>query len=98
MRYDSADTIVREKGGEEVLQCLSRGSPAACGGLCWNSLWRITALLKDSDESVDISSMGDTLEQGKSMRSPPPEEEGVAVITCDELAATLISHPCATSG
>ena len=26
-----------------------------------------------------------TLEQGKSVRSPPPEEEGVAETTCDEL-------------
>ena len=27
------------------------------------------------------------------MRSPPPEEEGVAETTCDELTATPIPHP-----
>ncbi|KAK4827950.1 hypothetical protein QYF61_022565 [Mycteria americana] len=30
------------------------------------------------------------LEQGKSVRSPPPEEEGAAETTCDELTATPI--------
>ena len=30
------------------------------------------------------------LEQGQSMRSPPPEEEGAAETTCDELIATPI--------
>jgi len=30
------------------------------------------------------------LEQGKSVRSPPPEEEGAAETTCDELTVTLI--------
>jgi len=33
------------------------------------------------------------LEQGKSVRSPPPEEEGAAETTCDELTITLIPHP-----
>jgi len=33
------------------------------------------------------------LEQGKSVRSPPPEVEGAAEITCDELTATPIPHP-----
>jgi len=32
------------------------------------------------------------LEQGKSVRSPPPEEEGVAETTCDELITVPI--PC----
>ena len=31
-----------------------------------------------------------TLEQGKSVRSPPPEEEGAAETTWDELTATHI--------
>lgn len=31
------------------------------------------------------------LEQGKSVRSPPLEEKGAALTTCDELTATLIS-------
>jgi len=35
------------------------------------------------------------LEQGKSVRSHPPEEEGVAERTCDELTATPIPHPSA---
>jgi len=34
-----------------------------------------------------------TLEQGQSVRSPPPEEEGVAETTCDELTATPIPRP-----
>ena len=29
------------------------------------------------------------------MRSPPPEEEGAAETTCDELTATPIPHPSA---
>jgi len=33
------------------------------------------------------------LEQGKSMRSPPPEEEGAAETTCDELTITTIPYP-----
>jgi len=33
-----------------------------------------------------------TLEQGKSVRSPRPEEEGAAETTCDEL--TITSVPC----
>jgi len=32
------------------------------------------------------------LELGKSVRSPPPEEEGAAETTCDEL--TVTSTPC----
>lgn len=32
------------------------------------------------------------LEQGKSVRSPAPEEEGTAE-TCDELTTTPIPHP-----
>ena len=36
---------------------------------------------------------GPTLEQGKSVRSPPPEEEGAAEITRDELTTTPIPHP-----
>ena len=39
-----------------------------------------------------------TLEQGKSVRSPPPEEEGAAETTCDELTATPIPHPPAPLG
>jgi len=33
-----------------------------------------------------------TLEQGQSVRSPSPEEEGAAETTCDELTVTPI--PC----
>jgi len=33
-----------------------------------------------------------TLDQGKSGRSLPPEEEGVAQTTCDELTITPIPH------
>jgi len=35
------------------------------------------------------------LEQGQSVRSPPPEEEGAAETKCDELTATPIPHPLA---
>lgn len=34
-----------------------------------------------------------TLEQDKSVRILPPEEEAVAEITCNELTVTIISHP-----
>ena len=33
------------------------------------------------------------LERGKSVRSPPPEKEGVAETTCDELTITPIPPP-----
>jgi len=39
-----------------------------------------------------------TLEQGKSVRSPPPEEEGAAETMCDQLAVTPISHPLVPLG
>ena len=39
-----------------------------------------------------------TLEQGKTVRSPPPEEEGAAETTCDELTATPIPYPLRCSG
>jgi len=34
-----------------------------------------------------------TLDQGKSVRSLPPEEEGAAETTCDELTTTPIPCP-----
>jgi len=34
-----------------------------------------------------------TLEQGQSVRSPPPEEEGAAETTCDQLTKAPIPHP-----
>jgi len=34
-----------------------------------------------------------TLEQGKNVRSPSPEEEGVAETTCDQLTTTPIPCP-----
>ena len=38
------------------------------------------------------------LEQRKSVRSPPPEEEGAAETTCDELTQTPIPRPPAPLG
>jgi len=38
------------------------------------------------------------LEQGKSVRCPPPEVEGAAETTCDELTATPIPCPPALFG
>jgi len=39
------------------------------------------------------------LEQGKSVRSPPPEKEGEAETTCDELTAISTLHPlCCLEG
>jgi len=38
------------------------------------------------------------LEQGKSVRSPPLEEEGAAETMCDELTVTPIPHPPAPLG
>jgi len=34
-----------------------------------------------------------TIEQGKSVRSPPPEGQGAAETTCDELTVSPIPHP-----
>ena len=54
----------------------------------WRSSWRTVSCGRDP-----------TLEQGKSVRSPPSEEEGAAETTCDELTATSIPHPpCAAQG
>ena len=54
-----------------------------CGkDLSWRSSWR-----------TDPHERDPTLEQGKSVRSPPSEEEGAAEIMCDELTATPIPHP-----
>jgi len=39
-----------------------------------------------------------TLEQGKSVRSPPPEGQGLAETTCDELNITPIPVPLHCSG
>jgi len=39
-----------------------------------------------------------TQEQGQSVRSPPPDEEGTAETTCDELTATPIPHSPALFG
>ena len=39
-----------------------------------------------------------TVEQGKSVRSPAPEEEGSAETTCDELTITPIPRPPAPLG
>jgi len=36
---------------------------------------------------------GPTLGQGKSVRSPLPEEEGAAETTCDELTVTPVPRP-----
>jgi len=38
------------------------------------------------------------LEQGQSVRSPPPEEEGAAETACDELTAAPIPRPPAPLG
>ena len=38
------------------------------------------------------------LEQGKHVRSPPPEEEGAAETMCDELTQTPIPRPPAPLG
>ncbi|CAM9967432.1 unnamed protein product, partial [Bubo scandiacus] len=39
-----------------------------------------------------------TLEQGKSVRSPSPEEEGATETMCDELTTTPIPHTPAQLG
>ena len=48
----------------------------------WRRSWKTVSHDKDP-----------TLEQGKSVRSPPPEEEGAAETTGDELTTTPIPHP-----
>ena len=50
--------------------------------LSWRNSWRAGPCGRDP-----------TLEQGKSVRSPPPEEEGVAEKMWDRLTATPIPAP-----
>jgi len=56
---------------------------ATCGkDSCWSTSWRTVSRERDL-----------TLEQGKSMRNPPPEEEGAAETRCDELTSTPVLRP-----
>ena len=52
---------------------------------CWSSSWRTAARGKDlgwrSSWRADPHERNPMLEQGKSVRSPPPEEEGAAETT-----------------
>ena len=63
----------------------------------WSSLQRTAVRGKDLSWSnswrADPCERDPTLEQGKSVRSPPPEEEGAAETTCDELTTTPIPRP-----
>ena len=63
----------------------------------WSSSWRTAARGKDSRWRSSWRTVccgrDPTLEQGKSVRSPPPEEEGASETTCDELTATPIPRP-----
>ena len=76
--------------------CSWRTAPRGWDPL-WSGSWRTVAHGKDSRwrSSWRTVSRGrdPTLEQGKSVRSPPPEEEGEAETTCDELTATPIPIP-----
>jgi len=54
---------------------------------CWRHLWRIVSHGRDPK-----------LEQGKTVSSPSPEEEGAAEMTCDELIANPIPQPPALLG
>ena len=51
--------------------------------LSWRNSWRTDPRERDP-----------MLEQGKSVRSPPHEEEEGAAETCDELTTTPIPVPC----
>lgn len=66
-------------------------------GTRWKSSGRTAARGKESlwRSSWGIVSHGriSPLEQGKSMRSPSPEEEGAEAKVCDELIITLVPHP-----
>ena len=63
----------------------------------WSSSWRTAVRGKDSrwrsSWRADPRGRDPTLEQGKSVRSPPPEEEGAAETMCDELTTTPIPAP-----
>ncbi|PKU37464.1 dna-directed rna polymerase iii subunit rpc2 [Limosa lapponica baueri] len=64
------------------LRWSSSGRTEACESSCWRSSWRTVSCEWDP-----------TVEQGKSVRSPPPEDEEAAETTCDELGATPILPP-----
>lgn len=65
----------------------------------WSSLWRTAAWKKDphwrSSQGTVSCGSDTTLEQRKSVRSPP---EGVAQTTCDELTRTPFPHPSVLLG
>ncbi|GAB0186401.1 hypothetical protein GRJ2_001105400 [Grus japonensis] len=60
------------------------GGCGPMGSPCWSRLLA---------GPVDLWREEPTLEQGKRARSHPPEEEGAAETTCDELTTTPIPHP-----
>ena len=68
----------------------------------WSSSWRTAARGKHSRcrslWRTVCRGRVPTVEQEKSVRSPPPEEEGAAETTCDELTATPIPVPLCCCG
>jgi len=66
--------------------------------VCWQNLWPYGGPMLEQFMEDCLLWKGPTLEQGKSVRSPPPEEEGVAESSCDELTAGPVPRPPALLG
>ncbi|GAB0206886.1 hypothetical protein GRJ2_003154200 [Grus japonensis] len=86
---------MEDDGGADIhLQCMEdptpeqvdapKGGRDPVGSLHWS---RLLAGPVDSWREEPM------LEQGKNVKSPPPEEEGVAETMCDELTTTPIPRP-----
>lgn len=57
---------------------------------CWSSVWRTKAPREDAHWR---SSWTTVSHEGKSVRNPPPQEEGVAAAVFYELTVIPIPHP-----
>ena len=88
--------------GPTLEQSVPEGLHPVEGTPHWSSLWRTAACGKDSGWRSSWRTVfhgrDPVLEQGKSVRSPSPEEEGTAETTCDELTAAPMPHPPAPLG
>ena len=84
-------------GGPTLEQPVPEGLHPMGRDQLWGSPWRAAARGKDSHRrslwrAVSLE-RNLTLEQGQSLRSPPPEEEGAAKTTCDELTTAPVPCP-----
>jgi len=86
------------KGGCDTVGSLSwavRGGPHPVEG---TQAGAVHGGLSPMERTHGWSSLWRMLEQGRRVRSPPPEEEGAAETTCDELTTAPVPRPPAPLG